>query len=173
MNEDKKVEIFDNFLSDEEFRKIKEVFLGEYFPWYISESITTSEVQEKNLYEKQGLFFGHILYANHRPFSEFYNSLINPFLNRMDVKSIIRIKANLYPYLGKYVEHNFHTDQTFPHSGAIFYINNNNGFTILEDGTKLESVQNRMVFLNTYSILHKSTNCTNDRVRITINFNYF
>ena len=51
----------------------------------------------------------------------------------MKCKSIIRIKANFYPNQNKYIEHEKHVDYPYKHKGAIFFINTNNGFTILED----------------------------------------
>ena len=58
-----------------------------------------------------------------------------------------------------------------PHQGLIFHINNNNGYTILEDGTKIESIANRAVFLDT-SKPHQSTTCTDQDIRLNININY-
>jgi len=50
---------------------------------------------------------------------------------------MIRVKANLYPKDEKFIEHDWHIDYNFNHNGAIFYVNTNNGYTILEDGTKI------------------------------------
>jgi len=163
--------ILDDFLTKEELIIVQETFLSPSFPWYFSPKISNYDEQDDN-YEKEGHLFSHIIYMNHRPLSSSFDDLMPFFLNRMNVKSLIRIKANLYPYFGKYAEHGFHQDQKFSHCGAIFYVNSNNGYTILEDGTKIESVENRIVFLDTFS-LHKSTTCTDQKQRITINFNYF
>ena len=59
----------------------------------------------------------------------------------------------------------------FPHKGAIFYINTNNGFTVLEDGTEIASVSNRLLLFNP-SEPHHSTSCTDVKRRVNINFNY-
>ena len=163
--------VIDNFLADEEFNLVKETFLSNSCAWFFSSKISNHNEQDDN-YEREGHLFSHIIYINHRPTSPFYEKLMPFFLNKINVKSLIRIKVNLYPYFGKYAEHEFHRDQEFSHSGAIFYVNSNNGHTILEDGTKIESVGNRIVFFDT-NIRHKSTTCTDQRQRITINFNYF
>ena len=57
------------------------------------------------------------------------------------------------------------------HKTAIFYINSNNGFTVLENDTKIESIENRLLLFNG-SKKHHSTSCTNSGARININFNY-
>ena len=55
---------------------------------------------------------------------------------------------------------------------SIFYVNTNNGYTEFEDGTKIESVANRMVTFPT-NLKHRGTSCTDEKIRVVINFNYF
>ena len=55
---------------------------------------------------------------------------------------------------------------------SIFYVNTNNGYTKFEDGTKVESVANRMVTFPT-NMKHTGTSCTDEKMRIVINFTYF
>jgi len=54
---------------------------------------------------------------------------------------------------------------------SIFYVNTNNGCTVFEDGTEVKSVGNRLVTFpgNT---LHTGRNCTDEKCRVLINFNY-
>lgn len=54
----------------------------------------------------------------------------------------------------------------------IFYLNTNDGFTILNGETKINSVENRILLFDP-SELHSSTTCTNDKCRVNVNFNYF
>ena len=84
---------------------------------------------------------------------------------------LLRAKANLYPSSPKLHEHGKHVDFTFKHKGFLFYINTNNGFTRLSDGTRIESIENRALFFNS-SLKHNSTNCTDQQVRINMNINY-
>ena len=60
----------------------------------------------------------------------------------------------------------------YKHKGAILYINDNNGKTILEDGTEIESKANRLLLFDA-SKPHNSTSCTDAKSRINININYF
>ena len=82
-----------------------------------------------------------------------------------------RAKANLYGRTKELVHHDNHADTNFSHKGAIFYINSNNGFTVLEDGTEIKSVRNRLLLFDP-SKPHHSTSCTDDKRRVNINFNY-
>jgi len=55
---------------------------------------------------------------------------------------------------------------------SIFHVNTNNGYTEFEDGTRVESVANRMVTFPT-TMKYRNTSCSDSKTRITINFNYF
>ena len=55
---------------------------------------------------------------------------------------------------------------------AIYYVNSNDGYTLFEDGTKVESVGNRLVRFPT-NIKHTGTTCTDANRRVLINFNWF
>jgi hypothetical protein len=101
-----------------------------------------------------------------------YIKIIAPIINKIDAKAIKRIKANLYPGSKELVVHDRHFDYEWPHKGLVFYVNTNDGFTIFDNGTKIESIANRILFFDP-SIPHSSTNCTDKSARININFNYF
>ena len=47
----------------------------------------------------------------------------------------------------------------------------NNGYTEFENGMKVESVENRWVSFPE-DIKHRGTSCTDEKVRVVINFNY-
>ena len=85
---------------------------------------------------------------------------------------MIRCKANLYTRTPEIIEHTMHTDFDFEHIGALFSLNTCDGYTLLEDGTKINSVANRMLIFDA-SKKHASTTCTNQNTRMNINFNLF
>ena len=64
-----------------------------------------------------------------------------------------------------------HVDYNFSHKGALYYLNTCDGHTKIE-GENVETIANRMVFFDAGEE-HNSTNCTNDKFRVNINFNYF
>jgi hypothetical protein len=156
--------IVDNFLQKEAFLEIKNIVMGSEFQWFYNNSVSY-----KN--KKDGFYFTHTFYSNYKTNSE-KMYLLNPIIEKIQPKSIIRIKANLYPKTKKIFEHGKHKDCEFSHKGFLFYINTNDGFTRLKDGTKIESIENRGLFFDPY-LEHNSTNCTNQDARININFNYF
>ena len=50
-------------------------------------------------------------------------------------------------------------------------MNNCDGYTEFEDGTKVFSKENRFVTFPT-KMRHTGTTCTNNHIRLVINFNY-
>jgi len=154
--------IIDNFLDKEPFKAIQKIFTSEYFPWYFNEKV--------NDFDKE-TYFTHMIYNEFISTSPHFNTIINLVL-RLQPKSLIRIKANLYLKTKKLITHAPHVDYPFSHKGAIFYLNTNNGKTILENGKKIDSVANRILFFDA-SKEHSSTSCTDEKRRLNINFNFF
>ena len=97
---------------------------------------------------------------------------VEPILNKIDHRVLIRCKANMYPSTPVITHHDPHVDLEYEHKGAIFYFNTINGVTVLEDGTEIESIENRLLLFDS-SKKHNSTSCTDAKVRVNINFNYF
>jgi len=159
-----KYQVIDNFLPKEIFFNIKNIFTSGDIEWHYSKSVSKKE-------NKDGFYFIHSIYKDHIINSIKYNLFI-PILHKIKVKSLLRIKANLYTKTDKIIEHSRHKDYEFPHKGFIFYINTNNGFTRLKDGTKIESIENRGLFFDSHHD-HNSSTCSDENVRININFNYF
>ena len=61
---------------------------------------------------------------------------------------------------------------TLKHNGAVFSLNTCDGFTSLDDGTKIESIENRLLLFDSNKP-HASSTCTNAKARFNMNFNYF
>ena len=94
--------------------------------------------------------------------------------------SILRIKSNLQLKTTEIETSPFHTDYKSEDDGneydrlktSIFYINSNDGYTEFKDGTKIESIANRLITFP-HHMKHRGTTCTNKPFRLVINFNYF
>ena len=158
--------IYDNFLSDGDFVAIQSYLMGENFPWYYNSYISTYD--QKELYHFQ---FVHIFYDHHSPQSNAY-SLVEPIIDKIKPKSLIRIKGNLSTIRPDQIEGGFHTDYNFHCTTAVFYVNTNNGYTLFESGDKIESIQNRLVTFPSH-YRHTSVSQTDTQVRCVLNFNYF
>lgn len=164
-----KFRVIDNFLPSEEFIPICDAMLGDNFPWYFQPFVANNTEEDKAL---PAFYFVHTLYnADFQSQSHCFD-LVKPLLDRMSINKLIRMKGNLYPNLGRDIINEPHVDFPFEHIGAVFYLNSNNGVTILDDGTTVASVENRLLIFNS-SLPHQSTHCTDQKVRININLNYF
>ena len=106
--------------------------------------------------------------------------IIPIFFSKIDAIGILRIKANLLMRTSEIIPHSFHTDYECNMGSnrydkattSIFYLNTNDGYTEFEDGTRIESVANRLVTFPNH-MKHRGTTCTNKPFRMVINFNYF
>ena len=182
-----KVEIIDNFLEPEKFKNLQNTILDTGFPWFLYEGATESnttqkghsghsfDIQSHNHSLKQREYmlrsFWHLFYHDHEANSPFFKELLD-IIDKLDVKGLVRSKANLYPRTNEVIEHEFHYDYEYPHKSGLYSLNTNNGFTIMEDGKKIQSVANRMVLFDA-SKLHKSTTCSDENYRVNLVFNYF
>jgi hypothetical protein len=78
----------------------------------------------------------------------------------------------LYPPIEKIIEHGFHTDYSWNDiNTAIYYVNNNDGHTALDNGEKIKSIKNRLAILS--PLVPHSSSTSTQTGRITINFNWF
>lgn len=159
-------QIIDNFLPNALSEKIRQTLTSNEFPWYYQNSVAYNSQKDTEFY------FNHLFYDAYYIRSNFWNDVAYPIVEKINPKSLIRVKANLYPNLNQWVENENHVDYTFECLGAIYYVNTNNGYTILEDKIKIESIQNRLVIFDA-SKSHRSTHCTDAKCRVNINFNYF
>ena len=157
------MDIIDNFLDKTEFKHIQKIMMGEEFPWYYNKAIADF-TDEKHFY-----YFTHNFFKNEVKSGLF--GLWENFLKKLNYKALIRIKGGLYPLHPKVRPNNFHVDFPFKHKGGIFYINNNNGSTVIGKKSILPK-ENRVVLFDP-SIPHHSSSCSDQQVRITVTFNYF
>ena len=91
----------------------------------------------------------------------------------MGFRNITRIKANLYPRTEEVQVHPFHSDTNEIEAlqGALLCLNTCDGYTGFEDGTEVDSVENRVVFFDSTKP-HHSTSCSNAAYRLNINVNF-
>ena len=88
-----------------------------------------------------------------------------------EIKALIRIKINFYPYTKVVEEHAQHRDYLYSHKGAILSLNTCDGFTRMPNGDKIDSVENRIVFFDPVEY-HNSSTTSNQKGRYNINFNW-
>lgn len=159
-------QIIDNVLSPDDLLRIKHTMLSDQqIPWFYSSNVTNKDEEVSCFY------FTHMFFEDYKINSNKFD-ILNPILNILKPNALIRVKGNLYPNLNKHIVNEYHKDYEFTHTGAIFYVNTNNGKTILKDEIEVDSVENRLLIFDA-SKPHCSTHCTDEKIRVNINFNYF
>ena len=164
---DIKYTVHDNFLNQADFESITKEMFGDFFPWYFHN--TVSFKKDKN---ESHFFWTHIFFEQGKGITSDYYKMLNPLMKKLNIKALIRIKANLYSNQGKIEEHQAHQDYNYKHKGALFSLNTTNGYTTFADKSKVQGVANRMVLFDP-SKPHFSSTVTDVNVRVNIVFNYF
>ena len=169
------ISIQDNFLKEKEFNALRDVVTTDAFPWFYF-PVTVAGPQIKDEEQTPGLLT-HSVYHNNIPTSDFFQQFFYTF-EQLDVSVLIRANLNLQirnlePYFAT-----FHSDmdgysKSFQQicTTSILYINTCNGYTEIEDGTKVDSVANRLVSFPS-NMEHRGVSQTDTRTRILVNFNY-
>lgn len=162
------VQVIDNFLPDEYIDELySSITSANFCGWSFCNRVSCNDED----IEFDNYYFIHPVYENLAPKSILFDKLQGIFYN-LNVVSLIRARFLMYPYVGKFVSHNPHIDFPYSHKAAVLYLHTNNGFTEFSDGTKVESVRNRVVIFDG-STGHNSTTCTDNQARVVFSVNYF
>ena len=161
-----KLDIQDNFLEEEYFRKMQEAVHNPDFPWgWQSDVARNGENKDKHFY------FVHPMFEMFTVRSNIFENCL-PFLKQLDVRALCRMRILMYVNQGEQIIHEKHIDYPYKHKASLLYLNTNNGFTEFVDGRRVESVENRLVTFDG-SKEHSSSTCTDQKVRTVLAINYF
>jgi hypothetical protein len=167
--------VIDNVLPSHIFNEMADVICGDHsIPWYYSLVLKddVKGVKLETINDEFNFQFIHTFYRKtHQKSETFY--IIKPIIDYLNPSALLRIKANITPKTDRIVEHGFHIDNVFEQSlTAVFYLNDNNGYTKFESGDRVYSKKNRIVIFPTY-YFHSGTTCTDASKRVVLNINYF
>tara|TARA_B100001113_G_scaffold3506_1_gene2933 strand:- start:148 stop:660 length:513 start_codon:yes stop_codon:yes gene_type:complete len=165
-------QVHDDWLPIDEFNELSDFILGWNFPWFHQRNVALPDTNEEDV--TYNSYFTHNLILTdigNDMVSYLHEPIWKYFQERFPDIYIIRMKVNCFPATSQVYEHLTHTDYDYPHKGALLCLNTCNGYTKMEDGTKIESVANRMIFFDT-SKPHNSTTCSDQPKRCNIVINY-
>tara|TARA_B100000131_G_C17750514_1_gene464965 strand:+ start:26 stop:547 length:522 start_codon:yes stop_codon:yes gene_type:complete len=163
------IKVIDKFLPTDVYYGIRNYFTSDNCPWVICDGIASAQsgIDDWQL--------AHPIYV-----SEYRSGSLNfirPIIDRIQPDVICRIKANSRRVRNELKEDELHTDFKFvcdDYYTGIYYVNSNDGYTSFEDGTKVDSIGNRMVIFKGNTMhggsTHTDTIC---KWRVVINFNWF
>ena len=167
----KMIDIVDNYLPEKQFFELFNHMKDFSFDWHLS-GIVNTEIPSDPIRNWQ---FCHLFYRMHQHNSRTFSMML-PILEKINPVGLIRIKANLSLATTEIEEGGMHIDLIDEDTPdcvrtSILYMNTNDGYTLFEDGTKVESVMNRLVTFP-HTMKHAGTTCTDVPFRMVINFNY-
>ena len=163
----------DDYLDEPIYSKIKEVFEGNNVSWQFFGG--TSHLND----DPKQFYFGHNIYQDHMSVSPIASELI-PLFNKINPMALHRVRVNLMPRTEENIESDFHCDYSegfaYPDkidlwSTSIYYLNDCDGYTKLEDGTVIKSKANRLLTF-TGNVKHLGASCTDKKRRLVVNLNY-
>ena len=159
------MKIIDNLIDDKSHKNLSETMLeGGEFPWYYNPVKSSIE-------DDENFQFTHFFFKEQKICTSHWK-LIVPIIQKLEVKELIRIKANMTPRKTTNFKYPMHTDTELKsHKTSVFYVNTNNGGTIFQNGKKTKSKANRLVEFDSHQS-HAGVDCTDQKVRVVINFNY-
>ena len=162
-------EIIDNALNINDFQNLKDEILSHDVDWHLNAGIVRSETA--NLDDLQ---FVHMVYHQQQPMSPLIKEL-GPLATAINAKINLRIKINMTAKSVTPYRSGFHVDmmgiEDLPHKTAVFYLNDNNGYTEFENGERVYSKANRAVIFDGQT-RHSGVSCTDAKYRCVINWNF-
>ena len=158
-----KVKTENNFLATDDFNKLRQAAYACPFHFYGYVS---------NVKKLDGYYFVHEIFKDFQIYSGPMFEFITPLLHKLNIKSLIRARINLYPSTHKILDHDQHTDTDFKCNSFILSLNTCDGFTRVGKNKKIPSIENQGIFFDS-DMPHNSSTCTDEKVRTNININYF
>ena len=157
----------DNFLEKDYFNWLKEEFLEGDLKWSYQDGVAKGN-------DEPDYYFIHSFYNpdNFEVESPWFNTHLGKLCHELGIRAIKRARLIMYTNQGKQIIHKRHRDLDYDHTAALLYLNTNDGFTELNDGTRIESIENRLLMFNGFEE-HSSSTCTDQKRRVLISLNYF
>jgi len=164
--------VIDNFLSREEFVTLKSHFFDQNLLWQYQNQTNYGKIECDDRFNFQMI---HMFYQSPDIVSD-HLPIVYPILKKLNLEVLLRVKANLTTCSDSIQTYGYHIDIPEKISKiaktAVFYINTNDGYTVFKDSQeRVASIENRLVIFDA-DMHHSGTNCTNEKVRAVINFNY-
>ena len=160
------ITVIDNVLSSHDADFIENRLLGSWFPWYLSQGV---DFEDDNMFQ-----FVHNFFKNNE-WTTYEKDVVTPIIEKLNLISIIKIKANLTGLHQFNYTKNFHIDIESENSKtAIYYVNDNNGKTLFRDIGEVDCKKNRLVVFPS-NIFHTGQ-MHSDTIhggKCVINFNFY
>ncbi len=162
--------ILDDALPRDDYLALQAALLDPAFPWQPSPILSNAPGldPQHNRQLVHGFFLDKPGFRHASP----RLPLLQPLLELLRPRALIKVKLNLTPRQERHVEYGLHVDTRRPGATtAIYYLNDNDGYTVFEDGEKVASAANRLVVFDA-SRRHTGASCTDADYRLVLNLNF-
>lgn len=150
--------IIEDYLDNVNANNICNFFTSNSIEWFNSSSDINSN--EKNFY------FQHKIYENFAPCSDYFKRIINLVL-KINPKSIIKSTLYFFPYQENTSNlFEFKSNLNFSKNIAIYNLNENNGYTTINN-EKIENKKNRII-LSELTDSYSETTCTDKKGKVNL-----
>ena len=160
------MKVIDNFLKQKEYKNFYEDIMSPGFAWFYNDF----KIKYGEKEQIQDFQFTHAFWLNEVASNKI--ETLTPLLKKIGKPSLLRAKANLGIVTEKHYTAGLHVDnkkdKVFT---GIYYVNDNNGYTLFKDGTKVESKANRFLEFESKEY-HSGVSQTNTKRRVVVNLNY-
>ena len=162
------IELYDNFLPDWLHQTALMMIESDSTLWQCTKILNDDNINVPLQYNRQ------LTHRLHGTGSPIYHAILIPILQQINVSSerLIRAKINNNLATEEIREHGFHVDTDKECNVLIYYFNTNDGYTLFENGDKVESVANRLIKFKS-NLRHTGTTCTDQPNRYVLNVNYY
>lgn len=165
------MQVLDDFLDRETFLAMRGALLAPSFPWEDSLVLSPSESAHLAPAENRQRVHGFFLDKQGVRIRSPHLGIVQPLLERLQPARLLKVKLNLTARRDRPIAWGLHVDTRHPGATtAVFYLNTNNGGTLFEDGTRVDSVGNRLVLFEA-SRRHTGVSCTDAAFRLVLNVN--
>lgn len=160
----KDYQIIENFLDDEKSNYIEKILTSNEFPWYYNPEVVR---------DGKGFQFYHILMRGNQISSPYFYKILLPILNNFKgtINTIHRARINCHTQQQIPIHYGLHNDHPNDHKVLLYYVNTNNGFLNLEDGTRIHCKKNKTIFMDG-KIKHEIVTQTDTKTRLAVNITF-
>lgn len=164
------MQIIDGFLDRSVFLGMRAALLDPAFPWErsaVNSRPAAGVDEDANRQQVHGFFLrkAGMLHVSER------FDVVRPIVDRLRPDLLLKVKLNLTRRQAAHVEYGLHVDTRHPGATTVLlHFNTNDGYTLFEDGRRVESVENRLVLFDS-AIRHTGASCTDAEYRLVLNLN--
>jgi len=137
--------MFDNFLTEDDFKQLSDFVLSEKFPWFFIENVSidprdSALITDPLAQETSG--FNHVSFDRDWNVESFTYSNLVPFFDKLQSmlgfthQHLIRARLSMKFQKDNFTSNNYnmpHVDYFYPHESLIFYLNDTDGDTRIFD----------------------------------------